>query len=95
MLETSVVLFCFNLNYENPQTPHFYDFETFERVHEPQNQYDVWLPSLTSMVSDVQISEEYEAQVPASMVLESRAKTHHVTTNQAGTVDLGLYDLRV
>ena len=25
--------------YENPQTPHFYDFRIFERVPEPQNQH--------------------------------------------------------
>ena len=45
MLKSSVILFCFNLNFnfsiclwENPQTPHFYDFGTFERALSSQSQ---------------------------------------------------------
>ena len=41
------------------------------------------------MVSDVQMSRESEAQVSASMVLESRAKKHRVTINPEGSQDLG------
>ena len=41
------------------------------------------------MVSDVQVSRESEAQVSASMVLESRAKKRRVPTHQQGSQDLG------
>ena len=42
-----------------------------------------------SIVSDAQVSRESEAQVSASMVLESRAKKRRVPLNQQGSQDLG------
>ena len=42
-----------------------------------------------SMESDGQVSRGYEAQVSASMVLESRAKKQRVTINPEGSQDLG------
>ena len=42
-----------------------------------------------SIVSDGQVSRWSEAQVSASMVLESRAKYQHVPLNQEGSQDLG------
>ena len=41
------------------------------------------------MVSDGQVSRGSEAQVSASMVLESKAKNHRVSINQACCQDLG------
>ena len=42
-----------------------------------------------SMLSDDQVSKEYKAQVPAFMVLESRAKNQRVPFHQEGSQDLG------